>query len=171
MHRVLMLMVRQMMRLMLLRMVVRVMVIHGGIEFGRAAGISGYAIGNGRLHFTASVYGGRLMTVLGHVNHASRRVGPVPVDDAGLTAVVGRIPDIHPVEGWKSGVWHTLRWLTGGRRASIMWRRYTLPKTDHRRVARVRVNDPVTLSQHRGAVVLVLLVRMFGRNDAAVTHI
>lgn len=126
MHRMLMLVVRQMMRLMLLRMVMRVMVIHGRIEFGRAAGVSGYTIGNGGLHFTAGVYGGRLVAVLRHVHHAGGRIRSVAIHNTGLTPVVRRIPYIHSIKGWKSRVWHTLGWLAGGRRTSIVWRWYTL---------------------------------------------
>lgn len=122
----LMLMVREMMGLLLLRMVMGVMVIHGGIELRRAAGIAGDAIGNGGLHFTASIYGGRLVAVLRHVHHAGRRIRPVSVHHTVLATVVGSVTYIHPVERWESGIGHALRRLPSCRRTSVVWRGYAL---------------------------------------------
>lgn len=167
----LMLMIRHVMRLLLLlRMVVGVMIIHRRIDVRRTARIC-YTFGNGGFHFTTRVNRRSLVAILGHVAHAGRRVRPVPVHHAVLAAVVGRVPYVHSVEGRKARIRHALRRLAGGGWSSVVRRRYTLPQPDHGRVARVGVDDPVTLGQHRRAVVLVLLVRMLGRNDAAVAEV
>ncbi len=132
MKRMLMLMIGHMMlllRLLLLRMVVRVMIIHGRIDIRRTARIR-YTFGNGGFHFTTSINRRSLVAILGHMAHAGRRVRPVAVDHAAvLVAVVRRIPDVHPVEGRKSRVRHTLRRLAGGRRTAVVGSRYPLSQS------------------------------------------
>lgn len=166
-------------RLLLLRMVVGgVVVIHG--DGGARVQLRGavrvcYAFGNGGFHFTAGVDGGRLVAILGHVAHRPattprRRVRPVAVH-AVLAAVVGRIPDVHAVEGWEAWVRHALGRLPCRWRATIVGRWYALPQPDHGRVARVRVTDDAILGEHGGAVMLVLLVGVLGRHHTPIPEV
>lgn len=167
-------------RLLLLRMVVGgVVVIHGNggarVQLRGAARVC-YAFGNGGFHFTTGVNGGRLVAVLGHMTHRPttaprRRIRPVAVHHAVLAAVVGRIPDVHAVKRWETGVGHALRGLAGGRRATVVGRWYALPQPDHGRVARVRVADDAILAEHGGTVVLVLLVGVLGWHHTPVPEV
>lgn len=95
-----------------------------------------------------------------------------------LGPVVGRVPNIHAVVGWKSGVRHALRRLPRGGGSSIVVRRDTLSEAYDGVVAagaRTRVGGngatlAAPLRHHRGPIVVVL-VRVLRGDHAAVTQV
>lgn len=108
------------------------------------------------------------MTVLTHVSsHVGGRVGSVALHrQALLSTVVRCVSDVHAIVRWKPRVGHALGRLTGGRRSSIVVRRYPLSYPHY---VRITVGILVALGYHSGTVVLVLLVRMFRRHHSPVS--
>lgn len=152
-----------------------VVVVHGGSgvdEVRRAAGSPHDAVGaDSGLQLARRVHHRRLVTVrLSHV-HGAGRVRSVALHRHALLGTVVRgIPDVHAVVRREPRVGHALRWLAGGRWASVVVRREALPQTHHVGVA-VGVLGGVALRNHRGTVMLVLLVRVLRRHHPAVPHV
>lgn len=120
------------------------------------------AIANGRLQFTTRVDHRRLVSVLPpHMAHA-RRVRPrVLLHAPLLCTIVRRVPDVHPVVGWKPGVGHAMHWLSVVRNMSVL--------VYLSRVVHVRVLHTIVLRDDCGAVVVLLVV--FSREHTAILDI
>lgn len=82
-----------------------------------------------------------------------------------LGGVISGVADVHSVIGWKSRIWHALRWL-----AAIVVRGHSLTEA---RVTSTRglIGAHGALLRYHRSTVIVVRVRVLGRNYAAIANV